>query len=51
MSEKVRHGPSDERVEQVVGNLLRIGVLASAFVVCVGGLLPLPPVPSPKFQA
>ena len=39
MSEKVRHGPSDERVEQVVGNLLRIGVLASAFVVCVGGLL------------
>lgn len=39
MSEKPRHGPSDERVEQVVGNLLRIGVLASALVVAVGGLL------------
>jgi uncharacterized membrane protein len=39
MSEKSRHGPSDERVEQVVGNLLRIGVLASAVVVIFGGLL------------
>jgi uncharacterized membrane protein len=38
-SEKSRHGPSDERVEQVVGNLLRIGVLASAIVVFAGGLL------------
>jgi uncharacterized membrane protein len=37
--EKLRHGPSDERVEQVVGNLLRIGVLASAAVVLAGGLL------------
>lgn len=33
------HGPTDERVEQVVGNLLRIGVIASAVVVFAGGLL------------
>jgi uncharacterized membrane protein len=30
-------GWSDERVEQVVGNLLRAGVLVSALVVAVGG--------------
>jgi uncharacterized membrane protein len=35
-----RHpGLSDERVEGVLGNLLRIGVLASALVVLAGGLL------------
>lgn len=32
-------GPSEERVEQVMGNLLRIGVIASALVVFLGGLL------------
>ena len=32
------HGLSDERVEQIVGNLLRIGVIASAIVVLAGGL-------------
>jgi uncharacterized membrane protein len=30
-------GWSDERVEQIVGNLLRSGVLVSALVVAVGG--------------
>ncbi len=30
-------GWSDERVEQVVGNLLRTGVMVSALVVAVGG--------------
>lgn len=40
MSEQPRHpGPSDERVEGVMGNLLRVGVLASAVVVLLGGLL------------
>jgi uncharacterized membrane protein len=34
-------GPSDERVEGIIGNLLRIGVIASAVVVSVGGLLHL----------
>lgn len=34
-----QHGPTDERVEQVIGNLLRIGVIASALVVAWGGLL------------
>lgn len=33
------HGPSDERVEGVIGNLLRIGVISSAIVVCLGGVL------------
>ena len=33
------HGPSDERVEQILGNLLRVGVLASALVVLAGGVL------------
>jgi uncharacterized membrane protein len=32
-----RKGWSDERVEQVVGNLLRAGVMVSALVVAVGG--------------
>lgn len=33
-----QHGLTDERVEQVVGNLLRIGVIASAIVVLAGGI-------------
>jgi uncharacterized membrane protein len=37
--EPAAHGWSDERVEQVVGNLLRAGVLLSALVVGLGGLL------------
>lgn len=32
-------GPSDERVEQVIGNLLRIGVIVSALMVACGGVL------------
>jgi uncharacterized membrane protein len=36
---KQHHGPTDERVEQIIGNLLRIGVVASALVVAFGGLL------------
>jgi uncharacterized membrane protein len=32
-------GPSDERVEGIIGNLLRVGVMVSAFVVFTGGLL------------
>jgi len=39
MSAQRHFGPSEERVEQVMGNLLRIGVIASALVVLVGGLL------------
>lgn len=40
MSEQRKHpGPSDERVEGVLGNLLRIGVISSAVVVLLGGLL------------
>ncbi|MGH7173855.1 MAG: DUF1634 domain-containing protein [Gemmataceae bacterium] len=40
MAEQPRHsGPSEERVEQVMGNLLRIGVMASALMVFLGGLL------------
>jgi len=40
MSQQSQHpGPSEERVEQVMGNLLRIGVMASALVVLLGGLL------------
>jgi uncharacterized membrane protein len=34
-----RSGPSDERVEIVISNLLRIGVIASALIVFTGGLL------------
>jgi uncharacterized membrane protein len=37
--EQPRSRWSDERVEQVVGNLLRIGVLAAAAVVLIGGIL------------
>jgi uncharacterized membrane protein len=33
------HGWSDERVEQVVGNLLRTGVVLSAAVVLLGGVI------------
>lgn len=39
MSEQPHLGPSEERVEQVMGNLLRIGVITSALVVFLGGLL------------
>jgi uncharacterized membrane protein len=40
MSEQPHHpGPSDERVEGIIGNLLRIGVILSALVVFAGGLL------------
>jgi uncharacterized membrane protein len=40
MSELPRHsGPSDERVDAVIGNLLRIGVIVSALVVLLGGML------------
>ncbi len=39
MSEQPPHpGLSDERVEGVIGNLLRFGVLLSAFVVLIGGV-------------
>jgi uncharacterized membrane protein len=31
-------GWSDERIEQVIGNLLRLGVLISALVVLIGGV-------------
>jgi uncharacterized membrane protein len=34
-----RPGWTDERVEQVIGNLLRFGVLLSALVVLAGGVL------------
>jgi uncharacterized membrane protein len=33
------HGPSDEQVEQFIGNLLRTGVILAAVVVLAGGLL------------
>jgi uncharacterized membrane protein len=40
MSEQSQQrGLSDERVEGVIGNLLRIGVITSALVVCLGGML------------
>jgi uncharacterized membrane protein len=40
MSEQPHHpGPSDERVEGFIGNLLRIGVTVSALVVLSGGIL------------
>jgi uncharacterized membrane protein len=40
MPEPTRHsGPSDERVEEIISKLLRIGVTASALIVLWGGLL------------
>lgn len=40
MSEQPRStGPSDERVEGILGNLLRMGVIASALIVLAGGML------------
>jgi uncharacterized membrane protein len=40
MAEQPRHpGPSDERVEGTIGNLLRVGVIVSALLVFSGGLL------------
>jgi uncharacterized membrane protein len=42
MAEQPRHpGPSDERVEGIISNLLRIGVIASALIVFSGGMLHL----------
>jgi uncharacterized membrane protein len=39
MSEQTRpHGPSDERVEGIISDLLRIGVIASALIVVSGGI-------------
>jgi uncharacterized membrane protein len=32
-------GPSDEQIEQMVGNLLRVGVLLAAAVVLAGGVV------------
>lgn len=32
------HAPAEERVEQMVGNLLRVGVLIAAAVALVGGI-------------
>jgi uncharacterized membrane protein len=34
-----QHGWSDERIEQIVGNLLRTGVLTAAAVVALGAIL------------
>lgn len=34
-----RGGPSDAQVEVVIGNLLRIGVMLSAIVVLIGGVI------------
>jgi uncharacterized membrane protein len=34
-----KHGWTDERVEQVVGNLLRAGVILAAAVVLIGGVM------------
>ena len=31
--------PTDEQMEQFVGNLLRVGVMASACLVLLGGIL------------
>lgn len=39
MSEQPHPGLSDERVETIIGNLLRIGVTASALLVLTGGVL------------
>jgi uncharacterized membrane protein len=39
MTEGAPAGWTDERVEAVLGNLLRAGVLLSAFVVFVGGVI------------
>jgi uncharacterized membrane protein len=37
--DKPRRAWTDERVEQVIGNLLRFGVLTAAAVVLIGGIL------------
>jgi uncharacterized membrane protein len=34
-----KHGWSDHQIEQIVGNLLRIGVLLAASVVAIGGVI------------
>ena len=33
------HGPTNEQVERIVGNLLRFGVFAAALIVLIGGVL------------
>jgi uncharacterized membrane protein len=37
--DQTRSGWTDQQVEQVVGNLLRVGVITAAAVVLVGGIL------------
>jgi uncharacterized membrane protein len=39
MSEPQAHGWTDERLDQLLGNLLRFGVLLAALVVSVGGIV------------
>jgi uncharacterized membrane protein len=39
MSAMSGHSPAEDRVEQLVGNLLRIGVLAAALVALLGGIV------------
>ena len=38
MANRSGHAPSEQRVEQLVGNLLRIGVLVAAAVALLGGI-------------
>jgi len=35
----IPHGPSDRRVEGLIGNLLRIGVTSAACIVALGGAI------------
>ena len=37
--EEPHHGPSDYAVEQLVGRVLQIGVLISALIVAIGGIM------------
>jgi uncharacterized membrane protein len=39
MTDEPRHGWSDQQVEQLLGNLLRYGVILAAGVVLLGGVL------------
>ena len=39
MSQQPQQGWTDQQVEQIVGNLLRAGVIASAALVLLGGIL------------
>lgn len=38
MPSRSGHAPAEERVEQLVGNLLRVGVLVAATVTLLGGI-------------